>query len=125
MRRRSDEAPDGEQQGTSVNSLFLEDPKDLLSLIETGETVLLAFTAEFCGPSRVLRGVLDAVIAAEELPATIVEVDVEKFPLITRQYQVKGTPQLMLLVKAEPVASRIGTMSYDQLLDFLYGCVPA
>jgi thioredoxin 1 len=102
-----------------VNTLVLEHPEDFYEPLEAGETILLAFTATFCGPSRVMQSLLDAFADNENFPLTLIEVDVEKWPTITRQYQVKGTPELLIIRDGQPVSSRLGDMSYDQLVDYV------
>jgi thioredoxin-like negative regulator of GroEL len=58
-------------------------------------------------------------VEREEFPITLVEIDVEKHPSITRHYQVKGTPELIFINDGEPRSSRLGTMSYDQLVEYV------
>lgn len=80
--------------------------------------VLLFFTATFCGPSRIMGELFDDLFETERMDFDLVEIDVEALPTITRRYQVKGTPQLIML-KGEATSSRLGTMNYGQLIEYL------
>lgn len=80
--------------------------------------VLLFFTATFCGPSRIMAELFDDLFEVEDFDFDLVEIDVEALPAITRKYQVKGTPEIIML-KGEATSSRLGTMSYGQLVEYL------
>lgn len=81
---------------------------------------LLLFTSGFCGPTKLLMDtVTEFSLDRDDYPIEIVTIDVEKLPNITRKYQVKGTPQLVMLRDGEPISSRIGTMSFEQLVDYV------
>lgn len=80
--------------------------------------VLLIFNASFCGPSAMLSPFLDE-LSEEFAEVWMVDVDVERCPNMTRNYQVKQTPTLILFKKGEPVGSRMGTSTYPELRDWL------
>jgi thioredoxin 1 len=94
-----------------------EDFHDRLAALGDYPT-LLVFQATFCGPSNAFRELVERLVG-EDLSIAVVEVDVEKLPSITRQYEVKGTPALVMLRNGEPVASRIGTMPWNDLIKFI------
>lgn len=88
------------------------------ALREIEGPVLLIFKASFCGPSAMLDPLLDN-LADDYENVLLVDIDVEKCPLITRTYQVKQTPTLILFKKGEPLGTRMGTSTYEQLSDWL------
>lgn len=91
---------------------------EMIASTSEREPLLLYFHASFCGPSRLVTSLIYE--AATEFPRmSFYIIDVEAFPAITRQYAIKGTPAMVLVRDNEPVASRMGTMSFDQLCDFL------
>lgn len=86
------------------------------------DRVLLVFTGSFCGPTKLLMDTLTHFsLERDDYPIEIITIDVEKLPTITRRYEVKGTPQMIMLRDGWPVSSRIGTMSFEQLADYIDG----
>ena len=88
------------------------------ALKETKGPVMLVFKASFCGPSALLDQLLDQ-LADDYEEVLLVDIDVERNPNITRTYQVKQTPTMILFHKGEPLGSRMGTSSYAQLEGWL------
>lgn len=80
--------------------------------------VMLIFKASFCGPSAMLDPLLDDLSEDYE-DVLLVDIDVERSPVITRHYQVKQTPTMILFHKGEPLGTRMGTSTYDQLEGWL------
>lgn len=82
--------------------------------------VLVLFTGSFCGPSHLIYPMIDALIEnSDGTELTYAEVDVEKCPTITREFQVKATPTLIYFDRGVPLGSRVGSMSQEDLNDFL------
>lgn len=88
------------------------------ALKETKGPIMLVFKASFCGPSAMLDPLLDQ-LADDYEDVLLVDIDVEKNPVITRTYQVRQTPTLILFENAEPLGSRLGTSTYAQLSGWL------
>lgn len=88
------------------------------ALKETKGPVMLVFKASFCGPSAMLDPLLDQ-LADDYEEVLLVDIDVEKNPNITRTYQVRQTPTMILFDKGDPLGTRMGTSTYDQLADWL------
>lgn len=100
-------------------SIPLNDETFFGTISNTPGPLLVVFMSTFCGPSHAMFGLLDHLIDTQEVPLEYAEVDVENCPLLTRQYQVKGTPTLVFFRDGVPLGSRIGTMSWDDLVDFI------
>lgn len=81
--------------------------------------VMLVFKASFCGPSAMLEPLLEDAANDFNGKVLFIDVDVEKCPNITRTYQVKQTPTMVLFKGREPVASRLGTSTYEELTEWL------
>jgi thioredoxin 1 len=81
--------------------------------------VLMVFSASFCGPSQSIGGMLDQFFDAFEGRVNLAEISVETCPKMTREFQVKGTPSFIVVNQGEPISSRIGTMSYKQLSEWV------
>jgi thioredoxin-like negative regulator of GroEL len=103
-----------------MNHMIPMDDDAFVRVPDQSGLILLCFTSTFCGPSRVLINTLtEFMLDRRDYPLTLVQVDVEKLPLTTKRYQVKGTPQLIMLRDGEPVSSRLGTMGFEDLSDYI------
>ena len=81
--------------------------------------MLLVFRAGFCGPSAAIDPLLDQLEADFSHCMEIGIIDVEECPRVTREMSVKGTPTLIIFELGKALASRIGTMTYDELADWI------
>ena len=86
--------------------------------------VMLVYRADFCGPSAALEPYTDQIVVEYGSRLLVVEIDVEKMTGITRKYLVKQTPTMMLFIKGEPVATRMGTASMKTLRSWLEQYIP-
>ena len=87
-----------------------------LVLSGAGETVLLEFSAAWCGPCRSVAPTVER-LAAEGYP--IRPVDVDREPQLARQYGVTGVPCFVLLVDGREADRLMGAASYDRLVQML------
>jgi len=95
---------------SGINDLSIE-----RFIADQTQPIMLVFSASFCGPSAMLEPLLDQLSEDFADRLVVADIDVEKCPNITRQYQIKGTPAMVVLKQGEPVASRMGTSSYEEL----------
>ncbi|MFJ3580878.1 thioredoxin family protein [Streptomyces sp. NPDC090127] len=86
--------------------------------------VLVKFTADWCGPCRQLKPVLQAVAEEERGRLKIVQIDVDHNPETTIRYGVLATPTLMLFTAGEPVKSLVGARPKRRLLQELEDVLP-
>lgn len=71
--------------------------KDSFSnLISSGQAVLVDFSAEWCGPCKMLAPILKQLSAKVEGKVKIIKIDVDKNPGLSDQYKIQGVPTLIL-----------------------------
>ncbi len=83
---------------------------------ETGEgLVLIDFMADWCSPCKQVMPILDELAADQTVKAKIVKVNVDKSPLSTKEYGVRGIPALFVVKNGEIVQRIVGVQSKDAL----------
>ena len=70
--------------------------EDFTKLIDSDDYVLIDFHAEWCGPCKKLKPILDEVGKEYAEQITIVRIDVDKNPTISNQMNVTGIPDMRL-----------------------------
>lgn len=65
-------------------------------LIQSEKPVLVDFSAEWCGPCKMLAPILSEVSQKKSDKATIIKVDVDKNPHAAAEYEIRGVPTLIL-----------------------------
>lgn len=81
--------------------------------------VLVDFTAEWCGPCRMLTPVLEQ-LDRETDDLTVVQVDVDASPELAAAHGVMSFPTLLFFVGARPVHRLVGARGIGPLREELH-----
>lgn len=65
-------------------------------LIQSEKPVLVDFFAEWCGPCKVLKPILEELKSKMNDEVRVLKIDVDKNQALANQYQVRGVPTLMI-----------------------------
>ena len=92
-------------------------------VLQSGETVIVDFWAEWCGPCKTLSPLVDELASEMDGKVQILKMNIDENPETPTKYGVRGIPTLMVFKGGEVTETKVGGMSKGQLQEWAEGVV--
>lgn len=84
-------------------------------LIQSPVPVLVDFFAEWCGPCKAMKPILEEVKSKVGDTARIVKIDVDQHEQLAARFKIQSVPTFILFSNGEPVWRHSGMMHAGEL----------
>ena len=89
-------------------------------LVQGDKPVLVDFFAEWCGPCKTMKPVLEQLKGRMTDSVRVVKVDIDRSPAAAAQFQIQSVPTLILFQKGRILWRHSGTESAVQLEQIIH-----
>lgn len=87
-------------------------------VLESQEKILVDFYADWCGPCRMLRPILEE-IAEERESIKIASVDIDEQDYLAMKYDISSIPCLIVFKDGKEIARSIGSRPKDEVIKLI------
>lgn len=96
-----------------------EKQKTFSELIQGDRPVLVDFSAEWCGPCKMMKPVLEELKKMTGDQTTIIKIDVDKSASTAAFYQIQSVPTLIIFKQGKAVWRQSGVVQANSLYQIL------
>lgn len=88
-------------------------------LINSEKPVLIDFSAEWCGPCKVMAPILEQVKREIGDKATVVKIDVDRNQSVAQSLKITGVPTLIIYKRGKQLWRQSGVLDKNRLIGIL------
>ena len=79
-------------------------------IVESNESVLVDFWAEWCGPCKQIGPILEEIAVEYESKIKVLKINIDENPQTPQKFGVRGIPTLMFFKEGKLVESKVGSL---------------
>ncbi len=88
-------------------------------VLKSDVTVLVDFTATWCGPCKALAPIVDQVADELDGKVKVGKLDIDESPVTAGKFGVRGVPTLMVFKNGERAAQHVGLTTKNKVIDLV------
>ena len=85
-------------------------------VVKNGETVLVDFYADWCGPCKMLAPVVHEIAEEQAENFTVGKINIDESMELAQKYGVQSIPTLICFKNGEPVQQKVGGQSKENII---------
>lgn len=93
--------------------------KSFKEIIGDSKPTLVDFFAEWCGPCKTIKPILEEVKTEMGSQANIIKIDVDKNQSASQAYQIRSVPTLIIFKEGKQVWRQSGVVPKNELVRLL------
>ena len=104
-----------EVENVKKSAYIFDDNNFESSLLQNDGLVVVDFSASWCAPCIILEPVIDDIAARYEGTALVGKLDIDKSPMVAKNYDVTQLPTILYIKNGKIVHRHIGSASHSQI----------